>query len=284
MPDYSEIEGNISQIKDVFQAAQLEYKSHRGDIEKLYPYLNQSFKPFNGIKFEAIAFESAFYDISNGSNLDTWRAFLEKFPNYGIQIHIGLGWALAKSNVPLNTLQDENGIYSSRVLDGLGYYWGMFRYRKLALFIEDCRKTNLNLKLIAIGIGRSLWYRSKGDLNKINWNLFPDEMLPAIWNGLGIAIHYVGAYNDYTKDQIRSESEKYRYDFLLGILMCCFSDLMSGKTDNIAKSSFWFDQKSDQLIEKLHYNQENNKSQLSFDLWKQELIGILDDLLVDNNL
>lgn len=284
MPEHSEIEENISLIKDVFQAAQLEFKSHSGDLEKLYPYLKQSSNIFNGIKFEAIAFESALYDLSIGSNLDTWHTFLKKFPDYGIQIHIGLGWALAKQNVPLNTLKHEGDMYSSRILDGMGYYWGMFRYRKLVLLIDEAQKVNLNLKMIAIGIGRSLWYRSKGDLKKINWTLFPDEMLPAVWNGLGIAIHYVGACNVLIKDQIRTVSEKYYYDFLLGILMCCYSDFMSGNRDSMAKSSFWFDQKSDRLPEKLHRIQANNKSQLSFESWKQELIGILDDLLVDNNL
>jgi hypothetical protein len=59
--------------------------------------LEQNEKTFISIAYEASAMERALFDLTaNDFALPHWQAFLQHAPEHSTQIHIGLGWAIAK--------------------------------------------------------------------------------------------------------------------------------------------------------------------------------------------
>ena len=79
------------------------------------------------------------------------------------QVYIGLGWAIAKLNLPFLSVVEriEIRLYH-RVADGCGYYDGSFRQRQtvinqqLPVYLPEAA-----MPVYEQGIGRSLWYTSQ---------------------------------------------------------------------------------------------------------------------------
>jgi hypothetical protein len=115
-------------------------------------------------------------------------------------VHIGLGWALSQRQVSIfHFIRDISPIMQSRVLDGVGYYEGMFRNRTTIRdkVIPDWLGPN-HLHAYDQGIGRALWYIAKGNTDQLLKLIdgFSDNRKPDLWRGIGIAASYVGGCDE----------------------------------------------------------------------------------------
>ena len=183
------------QIREVFQEIE-SWASEKDDFNQIVSHLHSYDGEFKSITYEATSMVLAERDLTNGG-LKTWKSFAYQHGlDHSTQIHIGLGWALAKTNTVFSSIEsilDDYGKY--RVLDGAGYYNGVFRGRRAIRNRE--LPTDIDgfaLESYVQGLGRSMWYISKGDVTKTLEMIssFDDQHQPALYRGLGVACAYVG--------------------------------------------------------------------------------------------
>lgn len=195
----NEIVLRIDKIKEIFQRITV-ISTGQDDIKLLTVQLEDTENEFRSVAYEAAAMALALKDISTGNTLIHWRALMEgPGSKHTAQIHVGLGWAIAQQRVPvLSVIETLDPIMRYRVLDGYGYYDGIFRQRKTIMTrnIPDEMESKF-LSGYDQGIGRSLWYTWKGDYEKISGivKAFPASRHEDLWRGIGIACVYVGGYD-----------------------------------------------------------------------------------------
>ena len=109
---------------------------------------------------------------------------------------IGLGWAFAKTEIsPTPYLESLHRVMNRMVFDGMGYYYGLFKGRKTVknqLIPEGIEEQELHG--FDQGLGRRLWYISKGEVNELVQLIQPFHFSrhADLWRGVGIACGYVG--------------------------------------------------------------------------------------------
>lgn len=189
------IENRIETLQRLFKEAQaLAEGEHRVSI--LVEQIETFPKDFISIGYEAVAMHLATRDLQEKNDLIAWTDFLNNHAQkHAVQVHIGLGWALAQQRlVVTDYLNILNPFLAWRILDGYGYYDGFFRRRKVmqGVFPEDIH--GVALEVYSQGIGRSLWYLSKGNLEKLAELLaaLPSAWGKDLWRGIGIASTYIG--------------------------------------------------------------------------------------------
>jgi hypothetical protein len=196
----NEVLQRIERIKSVFLDTQSFYATH-GNTDALTAYLENSEAPFRSIAYESASMAIALKDIENDEDLNDWLLFANgPALAHQAQVYVGLGWAIAKLNLPFLTAvkKIEPDLYQ-RVADGCGYYDGSFRQRQtvinqqLPVYIPEAV-----LPMYYQGVGRSLWYANNADINKIKTKIegFPAQRHARLWRGMGVAVAYVGACDD----------------------------------------------------------------------------------------
>jgi len=218
MKDHHSVKRQLEKIQDVFQQA-LYISTEEGDLVT-QEHLQSIDPEFRAVAFEGVAMGLASKDLSAG-NLQGWRSFMRTSdPGYIPHAHVGLGWAIAKRQLPsLFFLDTLNPLMLYRVLDGCGYYDGMFRqiqtiHNKVKpKYIEE-----KNLDAYDEGIGRSLWSICKGDHEKI-YSLIQD-FAPArhadLWRGVGIACSFVGGCSKVTLNALFLSASEHSLQLALG--------------------------------------------------------------------
>ena len=195
----SEVAVRMEKIREIFQHA-MSIAKEKEDFKSLVAELDNTENEFRSIAYEGAAMALALKDFSDGHTLNHWRLFMEGPGNkHSAQVHAGLGWAIAQQRISaLPFIETLDPIMRFRMLDGCGYYDGIFRQRQT--IAKQTMPTDLADKLLSgydQGVGRSLWYISKGACAKI------PEMISAfspsrhndLWRGVGIACVYVGGFD-----------------------------------------------------------------------------------------
>lgn len=187
---------NIQTIETIFQEVQglfPQIASQKAFVEKLNSYNPE----FRSVAFEAASMCIALEDLKSGAALPNWKNFLHSFASaHATQFYIGLGWALAQQQLSPTLFFDAlKTDYRHRILDGYGYYEGLFRRRKSVLqqlYPEWC--TAILLPHYDQGLGRSIWYLSKANIPTTARTIFTFQQnrQAALWRGIGIAVAYVG--------------------------------------------------------------------------------------------
>lgn len=205
------LETRIDTIVNIFKAGR-EVAEREGLSATLSEHLAKADDCFRSVAFEGAAMGLALRDVT------VWKEFLaNQGSNHAVQVHIGLGWALAEQQKPI----PENPSWPDpdSVLDGYGYYHGLFR-RRLSIRTQSIPEglTDAQLPAFDRGLGRSLWYISKGDLEVMNrmTDAFAQKRQPDLWRGIGIAVAFVGGCNDLLLGQVASASSTYRPQLLEG--------------------------------------------------------------------
>lgn len=218
---------NMALIQQLFQSSAIT-ASETADDATLTALLEQNDKIFISITYEASAMERALLDFNaNDFALPHWRAFLQHAPEHSTQIHIGLGWAIAKRRIALE--QVEAAIEPQqlpRVLDGTGYCEGTFKQR---IAVKDMKTPDWlsdNLRRgYDQGLGRSLWYTAKAEPETLT-NLitpFAEERKQDLWRGAGIALAYVGGCDEETLRQLKTLSGLFAADLAVGVTLATLS-------------------------------------------------------------
>lgn len=187
----SSIAARVDRIVETFKAAR-EVAEREGRSAVLADHLASRDAYYSSVAFEGAAMGLALRDVSE------WDAFLNnEAAKHAVQVHIGLGWALAEMQHPMRLHADWNDPDS--VLDGYGYYHGLFR-RRLTIRTQGIPSTLETDQLPGFdrGVGRSLWYISKGDLDQVLLmvSAFAPGRQPQLWLGVGIAAAFVGGCSE----------------------------------------------------------------------------------------
>lgn len=221
----------MEKIKNLFQETK-DFESKSTDFSEVHAYLQKVDNEFSSVAYEAIAMALAEKDLLENNDLKRWNTFVkENSSKHSSQIHVGLGWALAKEN---KNIQEFKLLISSdmisRVLDGIGYYDGTFKNRatvknkKINETIDDS-----HLKYYDQGIGRSIWYCSSGSIERAKQiiEFFSIERQINMWRGLGIAISYVGGFDEDVLEEIKKTSAQFLPEINVGVAMVAKSRLQA---------------------------------------------------------
>jgi hypothetical protein len=192
----------IERIKSVFLDTQIFYSMH-DNIDALIGYLENTETEFRSIAYESASMAIALKDLKNNEGLNTWL-FYKNGPAlaHKAQVHVGLGWAIAKLNLPFLAVVNkiDTSLYY-RVADGCGYYDGSFKYKQTIMNqqLPGYLPEGI-MSMFDQGVGRSLWYTCNADINKIRSMIksFPAFREASLWRGIGIAVAYVGGCDDDT--------------------------------------------------------------------------------------
>ncbi len=184
----------MERVMQTFQAARTLAEAH-GLSAELSDFLVHSDAYFRSVAYEGAAMGLALRDSANNdATFSEWSAFAaNEGALHTVQVHIGLGWALAEKDAPLKL--PAGCTDTDAVLDGYGYYFGLLR-RRPTVRQQTIPETISPVLLPAFdrGLGRSLWYISKGDLELLLQMMaaFDPARQPNLWRGVGIASTYVG--------------------------------------------------------------------------------------------
>ncbi|HLP22396.1 MAG TPA: DUF1702 family protein, partial [Chitinophagales bacterium] len=233
------IQDTFLRIQDVF----FQSPDWRANIKDLH----DSNLEFRSIAYESASMSIALLDLKEGNQLRNWLEFLNEVAHaHATQVHVGLGWALAQSlTPPMDYLPLLEPMQRYRVLDGYGYYEGIFRRRRsiinhLKLKLPDATASGA----LDQGIGRSLWYNSKGDITaaKTTLETFAPERHADLWRGLGIAIAYVGGCNEETLRNIFIAAGTYQKQLATGAAMALISRHYAGfvSADTESVCTVWY--------------------------------------------
>lgn len=245
---------NIQEVQRVFKSAQqLALKSSFND--DLFEQLNALSNEFRSVAYEGASFSIALNSISTKGNLDIWKQYLVQTKGlHDSQIHVGLGWALASQNSNIEEhILNIDPYMVSRVIDGYGYYFAIFK-RRIAIRTAQIPESISDVNKMAFdqGVGRSLWYLSEGNLEKLKrfLLLIPANRHADLWRGIGIAFAYVGGTSEVS--HIEKLSDKHLIDFKTGVALALHSRMKSG---SILESSTIIGEKSfnnlDQTLDKI---------------------------------
>ena len=209
------ISKNIETVVSTFQKGRKLSEQELG-LEELISELNK-IEP----RYRSVVFEGASMGVALANSLETWKTYANATMEHQTQVHIGLGWAIAEQQLDLpSILSHIEPDLQLKVLDGYGYWHGLFR-RRLTIRTQEIPKN------IAIGfqsgfdqgVGRSIWYATKGDVAKVLniINHFSEERRPNLWQGIGVAATYVGGCSGTHQDELRSVARPYSANFDDGV-------------------------------------------------------------------
>lgn len=228
---------NLQELQQTFEKAKT-FAEQEPDFLIVITHLETHPSKFKSIAYEATAMVFALQDIgdNNNNNLPKWTLLLKKYgQNHAIQIHVGLGWALAQQHLDaIPFLNDLEPLLRWRVLDGYGYYDGFFRRRKvLQGILPDFLTTEEAKTVYYQGIGRSLWYTSKGNVEDISKKIM---QLPAIqqihlWRGVGIASCYASGIPPSFWQQFGEPISSFQAQLAAGAAMAVKSRLRAKSID-----------------------------------------------------
>lgn len=182
-------------IRSSFQKGK-EESLHFVDFKQFNSFIQSQKNYLLPVIFEGASAAIALNSIKNNASLNHWNTFYNQYSqSYAKELHVGLGWALNESNSSLTFLHNIQPQWRWRVVDGFGYYAGLFHRRRIL------RKKRLPIDIpqewnsaYLQGFGRSLWYISQGKKEELarTISLFPSHFRKDLWRGVGIALVFVG--------------------------------------------------------------------------------------------
>lgn len=267
---------NMDTIKSMFQQVQ-HIEITNENLPEVFAKLDTSDAVFRSIAYEAAAMNAALKDLEQGSELNFWIHFAtskEATPHL-TQIHVGLGWALAQQQVdPTPYLAELSPMLRYRVLDGYGYYEGMFRRRK-SIVAKQAPGFLGGTALSAYyqGLGRSMWYINNGDV-EATANMLESiggDNQEDLWRGLGIAVSYVGGFDETVLQAIYNKAGNYRDELLTGAVLVAISRTTAGNvvSDTELLCNTWLKQSVNQIVTR--YKPTNNNADNAYAKWLLEI-------------
>ena len=214
------IEENIETIVATFQKGR-ELAESEISIDALINELNKF-----EIRYRSVAFEGASMGVALTSDFENWKAYAKASEKHATQVHIGLGWAMQPPKSPKggltlsDTLAQIEPEMQVKVLDGYGYWNGLFQRR--ATIRTQQIPENITSEFQAgfdQGLGRAIWYITKGEVDKVLniINLFSEDRKPNLWQGIGVALTYVGGCSDEMIAELKMASGEFKTSFEKGI-------------------------------------------------------------------
>ena len=204
----------MEKIRAIFQYA-MSVAINEEAIDVVEQALTATDNEFRSVAYEAAAMSIALRDISTNDKFHHWQSFMRlQGRKHLTQVHIGLGWAMAQQQFPvLPFIETLEPLMQCRVIDGYGYYEGVFRKRKA---LEEMKvPQEIPSKFLAAydqGLGRSIWYYCKADSEKLAElvTAFPYSRQKDLWRGIGTACVYVGGFDESLLRQLDAKASVHR--------------------------------------------------------------------------
>ena len=206
---------NIETVVSTFQKGRSLSEQELG-LDELISKLNQ----FES-RYRSVAFEGASMGVALQNSMKTWRTYAKTSLKHATQVHIGLGWAIAEQELDLaSTLSQIEPDLQVKVLDGFGYWHGLFR-RRLTIRTQSIPE-NITSEYQAgfdQGVGRAIWYISKGEVQKVVNIIdhFSENRRANLWQGIGVASTYVGGCTNELITELKSVAGEFKLNFEKGI-------------------------------------------------------------------
>ena len=267
---------NIVLIQKIFKETK-EFSEKENDLKIIINFLDKLPNRFQSIGYEAVAMVFALKDLEAGDELKFWSYYLEHYAyNHSVQVHIGLGWALAqKRQSPIKYLDNLDPMLRWRVVDGCGYYDGFFRRRKTLKGDFVLNFTGNELQAYTLGLGRSLWYITKGDVNSLTKiiSTLPNIIHASLWIGIGIASTYTGGLGLKHFQALKITAGKYLLQFALGVSLCIWSRVKAKTIKNTIETPFNLNQSNFEVYELLESKVPSNHDTLdeAFFVWLETI-------------
>lgn len=237
---------NTEKIKAVFLETQLFYAKH-DNMPALIGYLVQIEKEFSSIAYESASMAIALKSFGANTFPDGWLLFANGAAAvHQAQVYVGLGWAIAKSGAPYSTtVKKLDSRFHFRIADGCGYYDGSFKRRHAVINKQvPVYLPAQALHMYYQGIGRSIWYTEKADINSIYRMIetFAPGWHADLWRGVGIAVAYVGGCDDADLEKLFQNAAPNSLQLACGAALAARSrmiaDTMTADTDRCSR--LWF--------------------------------------------
>ena len=194
---HNSVSGKMEYIQKVFVGVQV-YMQQNHELGELIAFLDAEPPMFRSVAYESASMEMALPELQSGKALDNWKEFYKRSAKaHTFHMDIGLGWAFAKTGIsPKPYLQSLQPSMSLMIYDGIGYYYGLFKGRntvKSQLIPGEINEQELHG--FDQGLGRRLWYISKGEVKQLVQLIQPfhSSRHAGLWRGVGIACGYVGS-------------------------------------------------------------------------------------------
>ncbi|MEO8416746.1 MAG: DUF1702 family protein [Ginsengibacter sp.] len=224
---HNNVSGNMEYIQKVFLGVQV-YMQENHDMEELITFLDAEPPGFRSVAYESASMEMALPELLSGTALDNWKKFYQRSAKvHTFHMHIGLGWAFAKTEtVQSPYLLSMQPLMRLMVFDGMGYYYGLFKGRRTVKnqWVPE-GIVQQELKGFDQGLGRRLWYISKGEVNELVQLIQPFQLPrhPDLWRGVGIACGYVGGSGKADLERLLHFSDECKDDLCTGIALAAIS-------------------------------------------------------------
>ncbi|HZI52295.1 MAG TPA: DUF1702 family protein [Chitinophagaceae bacterium] len=218
---HNSVPHKMEYIQKVFLGVQ-DFMQKDPDLEELIAFLDDEPPEFRSVAYESASMRIALLELSGGNGWYNWKNFYQRCVRvHTFHIDIGLGWAFAKKGIsPVAYLESLYPVKRWMVFDGMGYYHGLFNGRKTVKNQLIPGEVNVqNLDGFDQGLGRRLWYISKGDVNEANRLIQPFHLSRQadLWRGVGIACGYVGGNDKSSLEQLLNYSAAFKEQLGTGI-------------------------------------------------------------------
>jgi len=188
----------IDRIVATFKAART-VAERVGYCPELIAYLESKDLYFRSVAYEGAAMAFAYLDLKDEDSQMTRFNALDQNEGRRHEVHLQIGNGWASEEIGDEPLIIASPSYTEAMYDGMGYYRGLFR-RRLTIQSQSVpgHVEAHNMRGFDRGVGRSMWYLSKGDLNVLlnMVRAFPAERQANLWRGIGIAASFVGGCTD----------------------------------------------------------------------------------------
>ncbi len=227
---------NMEYIQKVFLGVQV-YMQQEHELEELIAFIDAEPPAFRSVAYESASMEMALTELHSRKQLDNWKEFYRcSAKAHTFHMDIGLGWAFAKTEIPPTPyLESMQSVTRLMVYDGIGYYNGLFSGRKTVKRQLIPGKVNeKDLHGFDQGLGRRLWYISKGDVNELVQLIqsFHLSRHADLWRGTGIACGYVGGCEKDKLEQLLMASSQFDKQLCSGVTLAAISRNASNSLSN----------------------------------------------------
>ncbi|GAA3011087.1 DUF1702 family protein [Actinokineospora diospyrosa] len=154
----------------------------------------------------------------------------ESGADYPHLIHVGAGWALAVSRLPLPVRLTDTPLLRWLAYDGAGFAEVFFGGRR-ALRRRAERAGTDPVRLIRLaGSGRALWFMTAGDPDDIREVIAeaPATARAALWSGVGLAATYAGGVPAAELDTLREHAGGHLGHLRQGVVFGATARVRSG--------------------------------------------------------
>jgi enediyne biosynthesis protein E3 len=215
-------------------------------LQDLAMELDKTDNEFRSVAYEGASMTIVLRSLEKDGTLDGWKEFKNGIgKKHNAQVHAGLGWALAQKKIPPGQfVSSVEPFMLFRVADGYGYYDGIFRSRTSV--VSKIIPSGISSGLAASydqGIGRALYYRSKGDPQALVAEIrsFPADRQSSLWRGVGMACVFVGGCDDKILRELADAASTHRPQLGVGaaLVATARADAGSVTPDTILACSNW---------------------------------------------